>query len=104
MILENCEDLILGNKIDIHVHVLVLFNHMAVSQLHIHVHNHVLYIHMAQKLAQKWLVCAPLRLHLEPIKRALWANGAPYELIKNTEIHVHVYVVLTYIYMIYQER
>ena len=46
MILENCEDLILGNKIDIHVHVLVLFNHMAVSQLHIHVHNHVLYIHM----------------------------------------------------------
>ena len=49
MILENYEDLILGNKIDIHV--LVLFNHMAVSQLYIHVHvqyNHVLYIHTVQ--------------------------------------------------------
>ena len=59
------------------------------------------------KLAQKWLVCAPLRIHLEPINKelmllvtiycatgpkkelcsakeeALRANGLPYELIKN---------------------
>ena len=63
------------------------------------------------KLAQKWLVCAPLRIHLElkvnavtdniiilncatgpkrelcsAKKEALWANGAPYELIKNTDL------------------
>ena len=61
------------------------------------------------KLAQKWLVCVPLRIHLEPInavsdniiivncatgpkrelrsakQEALWANGAPYELMMNTD-------------------
>ena len=68
------------------------------------------------KLAQKWLVCVPLGIHLEPINKelmllvriqskltaplaqrenraeALWANGAPYELIKNTDVYVCVCV------------
>ena len=71
------------------------------------------------KLAQKWLVCVPLRIHLEANylrvndvsdniiiincatgskrelcsakKEALWANGAPYDLIKNTGVYIHVY-------------
>ena len=54
------------------------------------------------KLAQKWLVCVPLRIHLEAnylrvndvsdnIIIINCANGAPYDLIKNTGVYIHVY-------------
>ena len=80
--------------------------------------------------ALQWLECASLKIHLEPIikelmllysdniiitncitgpkrqlyiakQEALWANAAPYELIKNTGIHVHVHVYYSiYMYII----